>query len=51
MSDEKLTFHHDFEITLVSWNLKDFLYFLFGVVVETRRDPQLVRTYKKCKTL
>ena len=48
---KRLTFHHDFEIPLVCWNLKDFLYFLFGVVVEVRKDSQFVRTYKKCKTL
>ena len=46
ISIKRLTFHHDFEIPLICWNLEDFLDFLFCVVVRAWRDPQLVRTYK-----
>ena len=53
---KRLTFHHDFEIPPVCWNLEDFLYFLFSVAVGSvavgaRRDPQLVRTCKIIKIL
>ena len=47
----RLTFHHGFEISLVCWNLEDFLNFLFGVAIGAWRDPQLVRTYKIIKIL
>ena len=48
---KRLTFHHDFEIPLVCWNLEDLLDFLFGVAIGARRDPQLVRTCKIIKIL